>query len=145
MKARRATVLIFSVFLLFTISLKAADGNKQKDKPYRYKQCIENLKIGIFSDNDGVRSSAIYFAGKYKFTELKKTLMKQLDREKVSFIRIIIALSLYHIEDAEKQMLVKDVSENEAEKRMRKICNSLYNEFEKSINSDSLEIVISRQ
>ena len=44
--------------------------------------------MGIQSENDGVRESSIYFAGKYRFIDTEDALIKQLKVEKESDIKV---------------------------------------------------------
>lgn len=143
MKALKITVLVLTTTLLLSAPLKAKDGDKKLSKITRYEQCIENLSKAISSENDGLRESAIYFAGKYKMVDLKKVLMKQLTKEKIPSIRILISLSLYQIGDAEGVDLVKEVYNKEKENQLKKMCYDIFKKYESAAFSDSLEISVS--
>ena len=56
-----------------------------------------NYLKGLNSDNDGVRKSCIYFAGKYKITEALDILKEQLNDEENPEISILLVLSIYEI------------------------------------------------
>ncbi len=139
MKALKVTIFILTATLVLSASSQAKDGNKKLPKLTRYEQCIENLGRAITSENDGLRESAIYYAGKYKMVELKKTLIKQLSKEKIPSIRILISLSLYQIGDAEGIELVKEIYNKEKEDQVKRMCSDIFKEFENTVFSDSLE------
>ena len=73
----------------------------EDEKPDKIKRAIENLAVGIQSENDGVRNCCIFFAGYYEFNELTGVLVKQLKREQNSDTKVMILLSLYRIGDKE--------------------------------------------
>jgi len=140
MKALKSLILVLTAALSLTVPSKAESGDNKIAKPTRYEQCIENLGRAITSENDGLRESAIYYAGKYKMVELKKTLVKQLTKEKIPAIRILISLSLYQIGDAEGIELVKESYSKEKEDQVKKMCCDIFKEFENAVFSDSLEL-----
>ncbi len=139
MKALKVTIFVLTAAIFLTSTSQAKTGEKKPSKLTRYEQCIENLGRAITSENDGLRESAIYYAGKYKMVELKKTLIKQLSREKIPSIRILISLSLYQIGDAEGVELVKEIYNKEKEDQVKRMCSDIFKEFENTVFSDSLE------
>lgn len=140
MKALKGLILVLTTTVLLTFPLKVEAGDNKSAKLTRYEQCIENLGRAIASENDGLRESAIYYAGKYKMVELKKALVKQLTKEKIPAIRILISLSLYQIGDAEGIELVKEIYNTDKENQVKKMCCDIFKEFEKTVFSDSLEL-----
>ncbi len=139
MKALKITIIILTAAIFLTTTSQAKTVEKKPSKLTRYEQCIENLGRAITSENDGLRESAIYYAGKYKMVELKKTLIKQLSKEKIPSIRILISLSLYQIGDAEGIELVKEIYNKEKEDQVKRMCSDIFKEFENTVFSDSLE------
>jgi hypothetical protein len=104
---------------------------------------IENLRAGVKNNNEGVRKCCIYFAGKYKISDLREALMDQLTYEKNPRIRILIALSLYQIEDSEEIEFLKIFAVNDKDQEVRRMCTAIYNEywknsFQKGIKLSSL-------
>jgi len=96
---------------------------------------LDNLKLGINSDNDGVRKSSIYYAGKYRIAEVVNCLVERLEKEDIPSVRLLIAYSLYEIKDAEGMKAVKDLSINDSDEKVKRICNNIYQEFFNNISS----------
>lgn len=93
------------------------------------KKAIDNLKAAIISDNLGVRRSAIFHAGYYRASQAAATLLKQLRIEKDPSTRILIALSLYKLNDDNALKVVKELSGSDSDKRVRNMCSAIYNEY----------------
>ena len=95
----KTKLVVIILVALFTTNIlaKPAEGEKQD----RIKRAIENLAVGIESQNDGVRNCSIFFAGYYEFNELTDVLVKQLKKEQNPDTRAMILLSLYRIGDKE--------------------------------------------
>jgi hypothetical protein len=93
---------------------------------------ITNLKMGIKQENDGVRKCCIYFAGKYKISELTDELVEQFTKEKDAKIRVLIALSLYQIQDGGSMEFLKNISKIDNDPRVRRMCMAVYDEYSKN-------------
>jgi len=98
------TILAAVLVLFFSNSFYAKNGDttaKKMDfnKSRITENAVKNYARGIESQNDGLRKSAIYFAGVYKIDELVKPLVKQFAKEKDNNVRTLIALALYMIGD----------------------------------------------
>src|SRR5690606_28535219 len=94
-----------------------------------HKYALENLTTGINSDNAGVRKSAVYFAGKYKIEELVSVLADRLNDENDPSVRLLIAYSLYEINDAEGMKAVKELSLSDVDAKVKRMSKNLYNEY----------------
>lgn len=129
------SLVILTVFMtmLLTISGTAfAQAEKnQKCTSERILSCnaIETFKMGIKSENPGVRRSAIYYAGQYKLAELTPALVKQLKKEQDRTIRILIALSLYKMENSEGARTINRMAETDMDLKVRRICTALSEEI----------------
>jgi HEAT repeat protein len=76
--------------ILFVLLLSETFGQNQKVSDLtKSKYALENLNSAIQSKNDGVRESAIYLAGEYRFIETEDALIKQLKVEKKADIKIL--------------------------------------------------------
>ncbi|MCX6150736.1 MAG: HEAT repeat domain-containing protein [Ignavibacteriales bacterium] len=122
-------------FFLIAVALTAIYANAYSacdpisNKVDKTKAAIENLKLGIKSENNGLRRSSIYMVGKYKLSELKNELMEQLKKETFPSNRILIALSLYQIGEADGIDLVKTFAEKDNDQKVRRMCTAIYNEY----------------
>ena len=94
-----------------------------------HKYALENLITGIHSENDGVRRNSIYFAGYYKIVEAEDALIAQLKMEKDPSTRILIALVLYELGSEEGLLKVKNLSQNDANAKVRRMATQIYNEY----------------
>lgn len=127
MKAHLAkTVLVLVLGLVLTSNLFAQNTLAEFTK---HKYALDNLIMGIHSENEGVRKSAIYFAGKYKVSETAQDLIDQLNREDNSSIKILIALALFEMDSKEGLEAVKKLSLSDKNIKVRRMTAFIYNEY----------------
>lgn len=107
----------------------------------QHKYALDNIIMGIHSENEGVRKSAIYFAGKYKVKETAQDLIDQLSKEGNASIKILIALSLFEIDSKEGLEEVRKLSLNDNNQKVRRMAAFIYNEY---ANSDFIGRVSAR-
>lgn len=93
---------------------------------------LPSLALGIKSNNDGVKKSAIYLAGQYKLPEMVKPLTEQLRRENDASVRVLIALALYEIGTAESMEVIKNLAENDKNTRVRNMSKSILDEYDRN-------------
>lgn len=127
------TVLVLVIGLLLSNSIFAQNSLSEFTKN---KYALDNLIMGIHSDNEGVRKSAIYFAGKYKVLESAEVLIEQLKKEENPGIKVLIALALFEMESKEGLDAVRKLSKNDESVRVRNMATFICNEYT-SGNSDS--------
>lgn len=120
------TVLVLVIGLLLSNSIFAQNSLSEFTKN---KYALDNLKMGIHSDNEGVRKSAIYFAGKYKVLESAEVLIEQLKKEENPGIKVLIALALFEMESKEGLDAVRKLSNNDENLRVRNMASFIYNEY----------------
>ncbi len=120
------TVLVLVIGLLLTNSIFAQNSLSEFTKN---KYALDNLIMGIHSDNEGVRKSAIYFAGKYKVLESAEVLIEQLKKEENPGIKVLIALALFEMESKEGLDAVRKLSKNDESVRVRNMATFIYNEY----------------
>jgi HEAT repeat protein len=123
-------------FLLLTVSLllisfvSAFAGNPEtKDYSKVGKEAVDNLLVGVKSENRGLRVSCAYFLGEYKANIAVIPLMKMLHDEKTEEGRIIAALSLVKIGNAMGIYAVKEAAEKDNSQRVRNLCARFYNTY----------------
>lgn len=120
--------LLFVAFALLTFSAAFAQQSTLSELT-KNRFASDNLKMGIKSENDGVRQSSIYFAGKYKLTEFEGALIDQLQNEKNSKIKALIGLSLYRMNSKDGMEVIKDLALSEDDAYAKRMFISIYNEF----------------
>jgi HEAT repeat protein len=126
--------IIITIF--FSISLNA-------QKPTDTK-AISNLINGINSENEGLRRSSIYFAGKYEYRETTSALVEQLKKEKNPNTRLLIANSLFRIGDPEAMKSVLEISRKDSNNKVRRIAGAIYEAFS-VINASDLDTKLAQQ
>lgn len=123
----KLTATIILAAFVFTTSIGAQSGSLKNITNNKY--ALANLISGINSDNPGLRRSAIYFAGKYKVKETVDTLIDLIDQENSPEMRSLIALVLYKIGSEEGLESVKYLSENDPDKKVRKMSSAIYDTY----------------
>ncbi len=138
MKSMNATrqknyLVIMLIAILFaipsTFTKAQTNGNICGSVAAISKVAEQNFLNGLKSENTGLRKSCIYFAGKYKISGAVLPLMAQLRKEKDIETKILIALSLYELGDARGMYLVKVVSDNDDNLKVRKRCTAIYDKY----------------
>ena len=123
---------IFSIVLVLVMILPAslllAQNNSIKDIT-DHKYALDNLLAGIKSENEGVRKSSIYFAGKYKIAETEQALIDQLKNEPNPATRTLIAYVLYELGSEEGLAEVKKLSRNDVDPDVRRMSTHLIHEY----------------
>jgi len=104
------------------------------------KYALQNLVAGIQSENNGVKRSSIYFAGKYRVAEAEDALIAQLQEEEDPSTRILIALVLYDMGSKTGLFEVKDLSVNDEDAKVRRMATQIYNEY--LLNDASITVYV---
>jgi len=102
------------------------------DKQHSEKQManfIASLSVAIQSENLGLRRSAIYLAGLYSLNEVVPVLVSQLEKENNSDVKILIALSLYRMEDPEGMQAVEKLYKKDDNARVKRMSKAILDEF----------------
>ena len=119
---------------MIMVSSIAYAKNDPSDLNRKNKIAVENLKVGIKSDNSGLKKSSIYFAGYYRVAETVPALTEQIKKESDPKIRILIALVLYKIGDEKSIGLVKEMAAKDSNPEVRRMCTCIYDAY---INGNS--------
>lgn len=107
----------------------------------KHKYALNNLVMGIHSENEGIRKSSIYFAGKYKVEETADVLIAQLHKEENASLRVLIALALFEIDSKEGLDAIRKLSVNDDNLKVRRLAAFIYKEF---VNNSFAGTVTSR-
>lgn len=118
------------VAILFVLLVTDSFGQNQKiSNLSNHKYALQNLEIGIQSDNEGVRESAIYFAGKYRFIDTEDALIKQLKVEKDSDLKVLIGLALFRMNSEKGMNALQVLAESDSNLKVRRMSKAIYNEY----------------
>lgn len=124
----RISFVALSLIFVATVGELTAQPNSIKNITDN-KYALENLLEGIKSDNNGVKRSSIYFAGKYRIAEAEETLIEQLKKEQTPENRILIALVLYKLQSEEGLLAVKNMAVSDTDEEVRRMSTHIYNEY----------------
>ena len=114
---------------MLMVSSLAYAKNDPSELIRKNKNAIENLKLGIKSDNSGLKKSSIYFAGYYRIKETIPVLTEQLKKESNPKTRILIALVLYKIGDEKSIDIVKEMALKDNNSEVRRMCTCIYDAY----------------
>jgi len=118
-------LLLFFVFVSFGATLEPVKETNTINRDL----AIQNLLIGLDSDNIGLTSSSAFYLGELSSTEAVIPLMKMLRNAEQEELRISAALALLKIGDergiyAIKRAIIFDESE-----RVCDMCEKFYNSY----------------
>jgi len=123
-KSKVNMVLMVAFGLLFFTGLSA-----QSKRTYSVND-IQNLVNAVTSENDGLKRSGIYLAGFYKVKELCPVLVESFTAE-TEKNKILIALSLYQIQEENSMSKLTELSGKEKNPEVRRICNAIVEQYQK--------------
>jgi HEAT repeat protein len=120
--------IVLMIAMILPASLMLAQNNSINDVT-NHKYALDNLLAGIKSENEGVRRSSIYLAGKYKISEAEQTLIEQLKNEPNPSIRTLIAFVLYELGSEEGLGEVKKLALGDVDPQVRRMSTHLIHEY----------------
>ncbi len=124
MKYHRYIKLTVSFILIF-VSVMSAQG---KIRSFGQKE-IDNLIVGLKSENYGLRNSAIQLAGKYFVKESAPVVRDILKSSNDSDEKILAASVLLRINDGFGMRLVKKLADSDSDERVRSMSDALYRTY----------------
>lgn len=134
---KRLTLSTFVLMLLLgTTGLFAQSNSKSGSIKTIY---IENLAMGIQSENHGLSRSSIYLAGKYKINELEDVLINRVTNEYDESMRILIALTLNEIGSPKGMAIVQKLANEDSDPRVKKMCTLIMNEYANNLKLVDVE------
>jgi hypothetical protein len=129
MKRIGLSLLTLFLALLFTAET-FANGPLFPMVKHATKDVIEKCYLdGITSDNEGVRASAAMYLGYMKSEKAVLPLMKMLRDEKTEESRIVAALALIRIGDAQGVYMVGRTAQFNTSLRVQRVADKFYNAF----------------
>lgn len=118
------------VAVLFILLVTDTFGQNQKISDLsKHKYALQNLVIGIHSENKGVRESSIYLAGQYRFIDTENALIEQLKVEKDSDIKVLIGLALFRMNSETGMNELQMLTKKDSNPRVRRMSQAIYNEY----------------
>ena len=117
------------LFLFFFVSFGVAAEPVKEIRTINRDLAIQNLLIGLDSDNIGLTSSSAFYLGELNSTEAVIPLMKMLRNAEQEELRISAALALFKIGDARGIYAVKRAIIFDESERVSDICQKFYNAY----------------
>ena len=133
-------ILSFLAITLVLTSINAFAGVKKKkvEKTINAEAIVQNLKVGLTSDNFGLKVSSAYVLGQLVCCDVITSddasdaiipLLKILKDENSDEARIVAALALYHLNSDRGAMVYGFAAKNDDSERFCKFCDILYHEY----------------
>ncbi|MGA8265561.1 MAG: hypothetical protein WB779_14050 [Ignavibacteriaceae bacterium] len=133
-------ILSFVTITLLLVSTNVFAGVKKNgvEKTYDKEAIVENLKVGLTSDNYGIRVSSAYVLGQLlccdfiaadDASETIIPLLKIMKSEETDEARIVAALALYQLKSDRGAMILGYAARNDDSKRFSKFSDILYREY----------------
>jgi HEAT repeat protein len=132
-------VLLLTVLVLFAISSFLNSQILIIQEIELPEASIKSILQGIKSENDGVKKSCIYFAGKYKIQEASEYLVEELTVLDDGELCSLLVWSLYQIGDESCFKELQEIVKNHDSEELKNFCAYLskIKEFELAIvNND---------
>ena len=94
---------------------------------------VKNFRMGLQSDIYGIQKSLIYFAGKYRISQVNRDLLKLLKNSDNEELCEMLVWSLYQIGDDPSCKELRGILETHPSEKIRDYCKFLGNirEYEK--------------
>ncbi len=127
-------VAILILFLLM-ISTTMAQNHRLTDL-CNHKYAKQNLITALHSSNAGVRESAVYLIGKYRFIDFEDELIKQLQVESEADIKILIGLAFFRMNSEKGMKELKEISDHDQNIKVKRMSQAICKEFFEN-NSDN--------
>ena len=126
-----AAALILSLSLPATAKdlSKTAAAPATESTQITESRIVDNLLVGIKSQNSGLKLSSLYQMGNYDTEKSVIELMRILKDDPKDEARITAALSLYKLGDARGIYAVKRAAKFDESPRVRKMCENFYRQF----------------
>ena len=125
---KSAAILLLVLFFVFVTTGAAAEPVKEI-KTINRDLVIQNLLVGLDSDNTGLASSSAFYLGEFSSTEAVIPLMKILRNAEQEELRISAALALLKIGDARGIYAIKGAITFDDSKRVSDVCEKFYNSY----------------
>ncbi|NWF50820.1 MAG: HEAT repeat domain-containing protein [Ignavibacteriaceae bacterium] len=126
----KKTLIIFVVLLSVLLINSAFAKNPLKNLSETKRiAAIENLMVGLKSDNQGLKNSSVFLLGELKADKSVIPLMKLLKSSENEDTRILAALSLLKIGDQRGIYAIKQAIKFDDSERVSKTCKKFYQEY----------------
>jgi HEAT repeat protein len=127
---KKITVILASLILLAAFSTLAAGADRCEGiSKEKYAAAVENLLIGLGSDNTGLKSGCAFMLGELKATEAVVPLMAVLKSDACEECRTVAALALCRIGDERGSYAVKRAVRFDESSHVQQKCAWFYEQY----------------
>jgi len=133
----RKTIAVLAVFMFVHLFNVPSNAQKNNSGDFNLSEnAIQNLNMGIKSENKGLKKNSIYFAGLYLVDEAAETLVEQLKVEEDPSLRILITKALYLIDNDKFMKEIKRLAKNDENQNVKEFAQRIYSiiQLEKTLN-----------
>ncbi len=127
----RVITCLLVLFLLAITNNQFAQDNTEIESRVTEEDIIENLLVGLESDNLGLQVSSVYYLGERKASKAVIPLMGLLKSDKQNELRIVAALALFKIGDGRGVYAIKQRAKFESNEQVKRMCEIFYNMYMK--------------
>jgi HEAT repeat protein len=132
----KRTITILIVTIVTALSIVSAQPKERLSKNE-----LQNLVMGINSENPGLKRSSIYFAGYYKIENLVDELTNVMVNDEDANTRILAALALYEIGNEEVLNDMLELTQRQStDIKVRRMVNAIYVQW-KADNENLVSVV----
>lgn len=128
----KATIKILATALLLvgvSVTMFAGEPEMAGLTSEKYAAAVQNLIIGLNSDNQGLRESAAFMLGELKASEGVIPLMSMLRSDSHESSRIVAALALCRIGDARGVFAVRRAVSFDESRSVQEKCAWFYEQY----------------
>lgn len=127
---KKFAVILASLVLLAAFSTLAAGGDKYAGmSKEKYTAAVENLLIGLGSDNIGLKGGCAYMLGELKAKEAVVPLMAMLKSDACEDCRTVAALALCRIGDERGAYAVRRAVKFDESGSVQQKCAWFYEQY----------------
>jgi HEAT repeat protein len=127
---KKFAIILASLILLAAFSTLAAGADKYAGmSKEKYTAAVENLLIGLRSDNIGLKGGCAFMLGELKATEGVVPLMAMLKSDECEECRTVAALALCRIGEARGVYAVKRAVKFDESERVQQKCAWFYDQY----------------
>jgi HEAT repeat protein len=122
-------IRLFLLLFIALTSIQYAQEAEEKKSTITDDDIIENLLVGLESDNLGLKVSCAYYLGERKADKAVIPLMALLKGKDVAEARIMAALSLFKIGDGRGVYAIQQRAKFEDNPQVKRMCEIFYNMY----------------
>ncbi len=119
---RMSIVAMIVAFSAFATTPKSAHYSK-----VNWTTAEKNYVAALYSENIGLRNSAVNFIAEYRLTGAVQPLIERLREDKVEQVRMASALALVQLGNSEGIVAVKEAAIYDGSEKVAKFCEQLIN------------------